>query len=327
MSIDELAWGASPYLRMMASPIRKCIVTDRYLPSDFLIRLGPMRLPQLTSDARAPSSVLIPDGLQHTKFTSRRAGRAVYILCSRQAIEKMNDRGTNIKRVAHHMTQHPWLADHIAHLLRLRILQDLQIIVDQLQSRPHWLGKHRLSCILKRLSRDEFNDIKTTGIIPFNALAVLVAPPLNRDPLSKKRPLGALSAEPPSLDDDPHSLPPLPPVCSLYPTNPCTQHGFGDANYILSSKKVPLYNGLSLFPSRSQRAAFRSLLSKLVDLESKGQSTTNLPLTSSKKSHAYLLSADHNTMKRADVASLGVALWRLKMFENDGRRNDDHNWC
>jgi len=43
--------------------------------------------------------------------------------------------------------------------------------------------------LIRRLTRAEWKSIKSTGVIPYgNAVAVVVAPPLNRDPTTKMRP-------------------------------------------------------------------------------------------------------------------------------------------
>jgi hypothetical protein len=117
---------------------------------------------------------------------------------------------------------------------------------------------------------------------------------------------------------------------------------------------VPLYNGISLFPSRSQRATFHTLLSRLLKIEQQARwrGKSDLPGTATKDaerakavedghsgknvtagnspskkakgddkdkaSHAFLLRSDQGTVCRADSVPLAIALWRLRMWESQG---------
>lgn len=124
MNEEEKEWWSNPYrmyvprfiispclylpVRMLASPIRRCAHSDRHLPTgeqyhsynlsillrcnypDFLIRLGVMQIPtnlRGEKSSKGKTSMLVPDGLEHPKYTHRKCGEAVYILCWRQAIE------------------------------------------------------------------------------------------------------------------------------------------------------------------------------------------------------------------------------------------------
>ena len=113
MSDEERSWWASPYctlthlptsssssssslnalniVRMISSPIRECIVTQRHLPRDFLIRLSPMRLPTLRFTREV--QYIVPDGLEHPRYNSRRGYTGSYILCWRQALTRLEERG------------------------------------------------------------------------------------------------------------------------------------------------------------------------------------------------------------------------------------------
>ena len=79
-------------VRMLASPLRKCAVTGRYMPSDFLIRLLPMKLP--ASRASRIRAIIVPDGLQHPRFESKRRGKAGYITCWAEVLAQAPQRGT-----------------------------------------------------------------------------------------------------------------------------------------------------------------------------------------------------------------------------------------
>ncbi|PFH52529.1 hypothetical protein AMATHDRAFT_1936 [Amanita thiersii Skay4041] len=337
MNANERRWWANPYLRMLSSPIRKCIVTNRYLPSDFLVRLGPVQLPTTCFTDNKPAAVLIPDGLQHTKFTARRVGPAAYVLCSQEAVASIKERGRVQVRG---QLPHPRIAQHIVHLLRLRVLQELELLVEQLE---HWKGSStgEPSQILRRLTRNEWTDMKTNGHIPFgNAVAVLVVPPLNKDPTSKQKPQPSMSVAP--LEQDVKATKPLPPISLLYscqetPTNSTT----ASLPDILPPYQVPLYNGLALFPNRQQRVACHRLLLRILAIEKKRRDREHVcpkvpeakdkdknsvrARGGEKGSHAFLLASSSDTTLQADVAATAIALWRVRMFEG-GTVEDDHSW-
>ncbi|RDB22835.1 hypothetical protein Hypma_010360 [Hypsizygus marmoreus] len=326
MTDDELRWWSSPYLRMLASPLRQCIATARYMPTDFLIRLGFMRVPTPlqppSQKRRRPDHTVIPDGLQHPKFSVRRSGRANYVLCNRFALPMFAE--LNAKRFATHgITVHALLADHIAHLLRVRVLQELELLGDSMEA---LVGRRGGGRIVRRLSREEWREIRETGIIPFpNAVAVLVVPPLQKDPVTKKRPEPSMSTSPLQEETITSSKPALP-ITTLHPAAPLEQE-FPLEKDILPQTKVPLYNGVALFPARPQRAALHALLTRLLGIERSSRHSVLPPETNAESSelagdkrasHAFLLCSDAETARRADVAAVAIALWRVRMFEDSG---------
>jgi hypothetical protein len=246
---------------------------------------------------------------------------------------------------------HSLLASHVGHLLRVRVLQELELLADRLQTRPQ--GSED-STLIRRLTRAEWKSFKSTGIIPYeNAVAVLVVPPLNRDPLTKKRPEPYVDADPIKQDvatytplptgqskasvdielDQPTPARPSPPLSTLHPVAEPSDHN--DLPDYLPPSKVPLYNGLSLFPSRSQRAALHARLNRLLLVERRARyrehgrpERSEAPRTAEledkwargdqKASHAYLLCSDEKTSRRADMAAAAIALWRVRMWEGAG---------
>ena len=351
MSDEERSWWASPYcmsphlhtssslnalniVRMISSPIRECMVTQRHLPKDFLIRLSPMYLPTLRFTREV--QYLVPDGLEHPRYNSRRGYTGSYILCWRQALTHLEERGKfnpltlcflrvnyragYYKRLAPNLNIHVLLGDQIGHLLRLRVLQELELLADRLQTRPPPLQGG--STLIRKLTREEWKSIKTTKIIPFpNAIAVIVATPLNRNPITKARP-------PPTMDlleQEEFSAPshrPLP-LSILHPVAQA-DHSLCDSDYHLPATTIPFYNSLTLFPKKSQRAALYQRLTRLLMVERRARYVSNTPQLKAigdkkeKASHAFLLCSDETTAMRTDMAALAIALWRVRMWEGAG---------
>ena len=228
---------------------------------------------------------------------------------------------------------HSLLSSHIGHLLRVRLLQELELLADRLQTRPQ--GSEDTT-LIRRLTRAEWKSIKSTGVIPYgNAVAVVVVPPLNRDPVTKAKPEASVDTVPTEQDvtiDRPAPARALPPLSTLHRVAEAKDHD--DIRHYLPSSEVPLYNGLSLFPSRSQRRALHARLTRLLLVERRARYHEHgRPDTEKaqgpepedkwargdrKASHAFLLSSDENTARRADMAAVAIALWRIRMWEGAG---------
>ncbi|KAJ7699933.1 hypothetical protein B0H17DRAFT_926096 [Mycena rosella] len=311
MSAQERIWLSSPYLRMLASPLRQCFVTERDLPM----------VPLPFQDRKTPL-VLIPDGLQHPRFKNRKAGHGQYIVCSRQTLDLMLRRG-RYKRFGAVPAR---LAEQITHLLRLRVLQELQLLAKQLEAlyRARTGATSPRPPVVRRLTRAEWGTLRTTSAVPqLGALAVLVVPPVNRDPTTKQRPpaAGAMSAAPVPDASQPRVPPP-----PKRPPPPMSQGEKRRAPH--AEQRVPLYNGVPLFPGRVQRAKLHALLTRILGVEGawrfsagsssapKGGDQRAAGKGDNKGSHAFLIRASDEV----DVAPLGVALWRLRMWEGGGFR-------
>jgi len=184
--------------------------------------------------------------------------------------------------------------------------------------------------LVRRLTRTEWTELKKNGTIPFeNAVALLVVPPLNRNPETKKRPTPSMSSLPeggevPVLSRQRTALP----VSALHLSaqqNADDSKGVG-VKLELPRVSIPLYNGVALFPSLGQRAALHQKLNELLMVERRARwrnSTAQEPSRADadagqKASHAYLLLSDSETILRADSVPLAIALWRVRLWEGGG---------
>ncbi|KAL6309745.1 hypothetical protein BKA93DRAFT_850097 [Sparassis latifolia] len=348
MSTEERALWANPYLRMLSTPIRQCMLTKRLLPKAFLIRLAPKLLaPTRIGGNRA--EILAPDGLEHPNFKSPRLGNGYHITCFKDAITMMVERGVH-KRVGRNVTVHKYLQEQIAHMLRVRVLQEMHILSLSLQRGERGALD---APIIRRLTRAEWKGVKSSGAIPYaNAVAVLVVPPVNTSPSTKKRPKPNISTAPtPDFVDGSSKGSRSLPLCVMHPTSSDPLDALiaedEDLPRLLPQSRVPLYNGITLCPDVSQRAALHTSLLHLLRLErvarfkqhallhrmeeARAQAPGSANEEPEKKpgqedilpgdekgSHAFLLCSDESTLLRADVAPLAMALWRVRMFEGGG---------
>jgi hypothetical protein len=225
------------------------------------------------------------------------------------------------KRISPHVSYSPRLPDYITHLLRLRVLQEFELLAERLEYRVKTFKRQKpySTVILRRLTRAEWGLMRSSGFIPYqNALAVLILPPVNKDVVTGTRPEGSMSAAPTEVDH--RTKPATRPLSVLMPASQNMD------TELAPQAVVPLYNGATAFPDRFQRSALYSILVRILvseRFEKKRRDTGASPLRneeveSSKASHAFLLCSDEDTGKRGDVASVARALWRLRMFEGEG---------
>ena len=183
---------------------------------------------------------------------------------------------------------------------------------------------------------------------------MLIVPPANRDSKTKERMKPHSSAEPEPMLGNERDAPtpppkrPLPPMSVLLPTSPLRTHE-NDARELpdlVSSPRVPLYNGVPLFPTRPTRAALHKQLCELLTVEARARycraraagtdeegckeaknNTQERAKGDQKASHAFLLCSSADTVARADVVPLAVALWRLRVWSGEQWAEQDGTWA
>lgn len=317
--------------------------------------------PRISSSART----VFPDGIEHPRFRGRKSGDGQYILCSREVVEEMLAQPRKAfsspvyaidisfldiyGRFLYGGVTNSRLPQQIGHLLRVRVLQELELLAEQLQQHSR-RGANK--SVLRRLTRAEWREIKDTGMISHEgALALLVVPPPNKNPLSKQRPEPSTSSIP--LNDEeansPFTAKDLPVSVLLSVVKPSPDQEVNESQDTPNSftrARVPLYNSVSVFPSRSQRTALYAALNRLLKAERRSRMRSQIRLRShespgggntaagelkssngrakgdGKGSHAYLLSSTSDTLLRADSVPLALALWRLRMWEGQGWVNN-----
>jgi len=340
MNSEERVLWSSPYLRMLATPLRQCYVSKRYLPKAFLIRIRPARLP--ASSTMKGSPIIVPSNLEHPSFRPHQGGVGTYVICRKTAVEQLSERMLH-KRLVQNGKIHQWISQQIGHQLRVRVLQELSVLANHLRRRSRGAKDTPL---IRRLTRAEWSQVKSSGILPIeDAVAVLVVPPLNRNPTTKARPEPTMSSAPPVGDAPIKDIHPSLPVATMLVAGSIeASDETPDAlSSVLPQHKVPLYNGVSLFPSASQRAALHASLLRLLTIErqarykeqawkttivqgsngpqSAGNEKTNETSSSrrdQKSSHAFLIRSNAKTLSRADTVPLAIALWRVRIWEGEG---------
>ena len=243
-------------------------------------------------------AALVPDGLLHPRYMPQKNGRAVYVACSRAATGMLHP--GSFRRIASEIMLPKNLPDMVAHLLRLRVLQELDYLASRLEKQNR-SSRSQSPPLLRQLPYDEWLSLKNTGRVSCaDALAVIVVPSVNRDPKTKERPSINLSADPVSDEDIPRPdsvFPPFATLCNVSePLGPPT---------LLSVRQVPLYHAIAAFPSRSQRHTLHTLLLRILKRQSEAHTSSRSP--------AFVLSPNSNLATQ--VTAVAVALHRLHLFE------------
>ncbi|KZV69844.1 hypothetical protein PENSPDRAFT_464775 [Peniophora sp. CONT] len=339
MTDQERDWWANPYLRILSSPLRKCVLTGVNLPSEFLVRITPRRVSLARESGKGQRSIdaILGDGLEHPKFRSLRDRRGFYVLCRSDVFDRFKMQVTWRKYLRDNpVIDAPTVIAQIGHLLRLRILQEVELLTARIQARPQAACE---TSLVRRLSRAELSALRATGALPYeDAAAVLILPPLNKDPETKSRP--TVNATP--LPDTgavslAGSRTPKYPLSELLPPRPVNDSDNPPLD--AQPRQTPLYNGVALFPSRGQRAALHEGLSKLLAVERESRfrehgrdlhvnkTNDSMPARGDEKaSHAFIVRSGRSTLLRADTVPLAIALWRLRMWEGSPWRDNTGTW-
>lgn len=208
---------------------------------------------------------------------------------------------------------HSLLAEQIGFQLRNRVLQELELLAERLKCVPQ---RARESVILRRLTRSEWEGLRLYGqITQPGAVAVLIVPPIQKTTL--------LQAQ---EGKDYHQKTSAHPLSELYP---CATIPASSAGLQLSSPSlhmIPIYNSVTLFPSPLLRHELYTRLQAILTMERNARwrqaSTYSQSIrdgvANEKSSHAYIIFADHDTIRRSDSTPLVVALWRLRLWEGQG---------
>ncbi|KAK9897085.1 hypothetical protein P389DRAFT_178816 [Cystobasidium minutum MCA 4210] len=144
-SHDVRVWQSNPYLSMLASPIRKCMWSDKVMPRDFLL---PIKAAVFNPESRNVSSKdktstasafrdsrvsIFPRGLLHPAFTSTgdsigKKDNRGYVVCKKSAMHDFSLKGA-WKRLDKNALPNPYLVYQVDSQLRERVVQELKLLV------------------------------------------------------------------------------------------------------------------------------------------------------------------------------------------------------
>ncbi|KIO23013.1 hypothetical protein M407DRAFT_9666 [Tulasnella calospora MUT 4182] len=300
---------------------------------DFLIRLGIVHQPSAVTNAvpvgkqrqHLSNLYILPDGLLHPQFETKRNARGAYVPCWKSAFELALRKG-QLKRIHNTANLHPLLVNQISHQLRSRVLQELIILHKRLEALR---GHRRLKSppnILRRLTAQELSSASTPSLSSSvrletscsqQPLAVITCP---RQPTSETVADDQLATLPIQLDY-PSPEPGLPPY-ELIPLDSSRS----------AEPSLPLYHGSKIFRLSAEQTRLRLALDRIIELDQQvphgPQQRHPDPSGKSEEaledsSDAYILQSPANGAT-VDPVPLAISLWRLMLWEgSDWRTVDD----
>lgn len=146
---------------------------------------------------------------------------------------------------------HPMIPDQIAHLLRLRVLQELELLHDALLDLAI---DHRVS-VGRWLNKIECDALKSSDDVAPNTIALLVtSPPTDDEIFDLSR---AMDARPPPMEqlDLPQATNQ---PTALLSSSPWSHDP--ELSNLIPAASTPVYDCPSLFPDRAQRKKLHDLL-------------------------------------------------------------------
>ncbi|KAG8926933.1 hypothetical protein FRC00_002443 [Tulasnella sp. 408] len=304
------------------------------MPSDFLIRLGIVHQSPPTSDTvnagkkrqHVSSLYILPDGMLHPQFETKRNARGAYVPCWKSAFELALKKG-QLKRIHNTANLHPLLVDQISHQLRSRVLQELAILYKRFEG----LRVHRRlqpsPNILRRLTALElaaFNTPSLSNSVSLETsgsqqpLAVIACP--------RKSPSEAVADDQLAMLPIQLDYPPAEPGLSAYELL-----SFNSAPS--AEPSLPFYHGSRIFRTSAEQARLRLALDRIIDLDQQVSDGSQLQHSGQcgkpedaldDSNDAYLLQSPANDAT-IDPVPLAISLWRLRLWEGDDWRMIDES--
>ncbi|KZT43020.1 hypothetical protein SISSUDRAFT_802228 [Sistotremastrum suecicum HHB10207 ss-3] len=307
-------------MAMLSSPMRQCIFTQQYLPTDFMIRMSVLKIP---SD-KAPSNenlYLLPDGVLHPRFKSLSSRVGRYLVCKKSVVPHLEPRKSvyRARPGAGEIRLHAMFEEQVGSMLRERVIQELELLADRVRCVPKKFKTKHLAQdmpVVRRLHRDEFADMRSSSKMMRSSLErvalVMVLPPIREASVSvavEEIRTSSVKAEAARETDTP----------ILEMIN--VQAGDAIEESTEAQERIPWYNCVPMFPERTQRERLHTAMLNLLGSERKR--LWRIPSTEKregkpkavKHSHAIVLSSWSTVNPLPDVTPLSIALWRVAMWE------------
>ncbi|GAA6030586.1 hypothetical protein JCM8097_006221 [Rhodosporidiobolus ruineniae] len=141
----------------LASPLRRCLLTNKVLPRDLLVRF---ELVKRSNSVNSPTSShlhLVPSGIIHPRFVvnSGTRGKGLWVTCWKEAVEALAKKGS-YKRLNSSAYLDPAFATTRVHShLARRVAQETEMFAERAKSWPARLDGDVQACPVRRVSRDE----------------------------------------------------------------------------------------------------------------------------------------------------------------------------
>lgn len=300
MTDEEFSWWSNPFLRMLSSPLRMCILTRRYAPKDHLIRLTATLAPGTNPPTSSAPAFITPTDLHHPRYASRPEGLGAYVACSKNGIQLLSSKGRH-RGIFPGAEIHSLLGDQITAGLRARCVEEAELLAGRIRTGTRLKQGEDIAIAVRRLTLNEYEAaLKQNLIEDPKAVAVLVVPKPDLPP------------NPSAVTEQSRML-----LRGLAISTPHTTTESGPA---LPAPRIPMYFWSNLVHDQSLLALLRKALDSALSGEriALRRARESLPGIRTfmdmpyepKAKDAYALCAS----RRVDVVPLAIALWRLRLW-------------
>ncbi|GAA5852886.1 hypothetical protein JCM9279_006214 [Rhodotorula babjevae] len=154
-------------LRILSSPLRRCLLTNKVLPCEMMVRFELTRPPSPTSSSTSSPSrlVLQPSRILHPRFEDRLSrqgstGKAMWVTCWSDAVAVLAQKGS-YKRLNSSATMlpPPAVTAHVHSLLARRVAHEAELVAERIQAWPAAWTLDARRAPVRRVHADELDEV------------------------------------------------------------------------------------------------------------------------------------------------------------------------
>ncbi|GAA5897624.1 hypothetical protein JCM8208_000215 [Rhodotorula glutinis] len=326
-------------LRILSSPLRRCLLTNKVLPCEMMVRFELTRPPS-PSPSSPSRLVLQPSRILHPRFEDRLSrqgstGKAMWVTCWADAVAVLAQKGS-YKRLSSSavMLPPPAVTAHVHSLLARRVAHEAELVAERVKAWPAAWGaddprRAPVRCVRREELEEAVGELgeagrRVVGVLDLSPLSSSTSgdadaaprpfsstlPSTSSAPLARRYHLSTFLA---GVVLPPSSLPPPPPP----PDDPPDP-----AAHLLASTRHPLDTLLSLLSRRPTRLNPPSAPSP-PSPPSSPPAAGNLFVLSAPGA-AALEAGDEAAQRQAeDLVPLVLALERCRMWSGEGWAGDE----
>ncbi|GAA5988594.1 hypothetical protein JCM10908_003633 [Rhodotorula pacifica] len=349
-----------PLLRILSSPLRRCMLTNKVLPCDTMLRFQLTRPPPSTeppstgrnkADRTKQQLLLEPSKVLHPRFDPAAAGsggqttgKGLWVTCWSEAVEALAKKGS-YKRLhpSASMSDPALLSAQIHSQLARRVVQEVEMLAERIKSWPaaglvaSWedvpvrrLRREDLTAGgLGRILEEDLRIVAALDLSPSEAETfteplctfVPASPSGDSTPTQRDIPVYRLSNFLRSVLLPPDSLRSFRPRAETLPEDEPNATTAAEAQ-LLTATREPLQNMLALLARRFER-----------ERESRGEveaggGNARVQDEESNRGEVFALVAPRSPSTAGEraraevVVPLAVALWRLRLWIGEGWKGE-----
>ncbi|CAG8666532.1 11672_t:CDS:2 [Acaulospora colombiana] len=135
-------------------------------PYDLMIRFGGVQ------DPDTKQKYLMPNNIEHPKFSKRVGGKNFWISCWKEAVRQTMITGKHWMAIPQ-LETHGLLLEQVEQMLQQRLIQELEILLTRLNHSRHLVGSQQ-ETIIRRLTREELHDLEHIGTLSLQGVSAII---------------------------------------------------------------------------------------------------------------------------------------------------------